>query len=265
MKTLKHLIVLFGLSAITLITMSFTTKDIQTTYDTALSEGPLRPDLKVSAIATPGGLCKGNKSKVRVSITNSQMVGVKVDIPVILFISQNGYSHSYVGKLKGGIGPNTNTGQPVWFNDVVIDNTSKVTLKAVVNPDHEIFESVPNNNTKVIYAKVKGDCGQTATAPTALLTVTVRKYSEESGLGQASAGALVTVKRNGQLNSYTGTTDSNGKVTFNNVPNGMCNVKVAKDGYHHCAPYGDGAPYPNGQSYNKPPYTAKLSISMAQN
>ena len=264
MKTLKHLTVLFGLCAITLLTMSFTPCDIQTAFDNELSMGALRPDLKVSAIATPGGLCKGNKSKVRVSITNSQMVGVKVDIPVILFISQNGYSKSYVGKLKGGIGPNTNTGQPVWFNDVVIDNTSKVTLKAVVNPDHEIFESVPNNNTKVIYAKVKGDCGQATTTQTALLTVTVRKFVT-SGQGQTLAGALVTVKRNGQSNSYTGTSDSNGKVTFNTVPNGMCNVKVTKDGYQHCAPYGAGSPYLNGQSYNKPPYTANLNITMKSN
>lgn len=112
----------------------------------------LLPDLQISQIATPGGLCKGNLNKVRVNITNSQMVAVKVKIPVILYVSQQGEQpSSYVGYLDGGIGPNSNYGQPVWFNNVVIPQTGKgVTLKAVVNPDQDIHESNYKNNTKII-------------------------------------------------------------------------------------------------------------------
>ena len=268
MKTFKLLTVLLGLSAMAFMTMSFTSIDILTSNESDLLEAAILPDLRVSAISTPGGLCKGNKSKVRVSITNSQMAGVKVDIPVILFISQNGYSHSYVGKLKRGIGPRANSGQPVWFNDVVIDNTSQVTIKAVVNPDHEIHESVWNNNTKVVKVKVKGDCNQPTTQQAAKMIVTVYKSGTWSGgQGQPISGATVTVTKNGQ--NYSGTSGNNGKATINGVPKGSCKIRVIRSGYYQVGPpsnqYPDGVPYPNGQSYNMPTYEAKVNIAMVQN
>jgi hypothetical protein len=262
MKSLKLLTVLFALSVIGFMTMSFTFSDVTATFDAGLASGPLLPDLKVSAIATPGGLCKGNESKIRVSITNSQMAGVKVDIPVILFVSQNGYSHSYVGKLKGGIGPNANSGQPVWFNNVVIDNTTPVTLKAVVNPDHEILESVANNNTKIVKVKVKGDCNQPTQQQAANMIVTVYKSGTWSGgQGQSISGATVTVKRNGQ--SYPSSYLGSGKYQVNGVPKGSCKIIVTKSGYYQVGP--NNVPYPNGQSYNMPTYEAKVNIAMMQN
>ncbi|NND35265.1 MAG: hypothetical protein HKN76_21940 [Saprospiraceae bacterium] len=258
MKTLKFLSFFFSLGALAMLAMSFTN---QTSFESQALTA-LRPDLKVSAIATPGGLCIGKDSKVRVSITNSQMVGVKVDIPVILFVSQNGYSKSYVGKLKGGIGPNANSGQPVWFKNVEIKNNSKVTLKAVVNPDHEIFESVPNNNTKIIYARVKGNCGQASPAQAANMIVTVYKDGTWSGgQGQPISGATVTVTKNGQ--NYTGTSGNNGKATINSVPKGYCKIKVQKNGYQQVGP--NSQPYYNGQTYNMPTYEAKVNIAMIQN
>ena len=256
MKTLKVLSFLFSLSAIAMLAMSFSFHNASNAESNAIL-----PDLRVSAITTPGGLCKGKASKVRVSITNSQMIGVKKKIPVILFVSQKGYSKSYVGYLKG-IGPNSNSGQPVWFSNIEIKNYEKVTLKAVVNPDHEIYESVPNNNTKIVYAKVKGQCGQTTAPQAANMIVTVYKAGTWSGgQFQAIAGASVTVTRNGQ--NYTGTTGSNGKATINSVPKGMCKIRVQKNGYQQVGP--NNAPYYNGQSYNMPTYQAKVNIAMVQN
>ena len=73
-----------------------------------------KPDLKVSKITTVGGLCIGNKNKVRVTVINTQMAGVKKKIPVILYVSVSGHpSSSYVGYLNSGIGPNNNSGLPV--------------------------------------------------------------------------------------------------------------------------------------------------------
>lgn len=261
MKIFKFLSVLLSLSAMAFMTMSFTSVDVLSSSNSTLLDAAILPDLKVSAISTPGGLCVGNKSKVRVSITNSQMAGVKVDIPVILFISQNGYSKSYVGKLKG-IGPKSNYGQPVWFNNVVIDNNSTVTIKAVVNPDHDVFESVANNNTKIIKAKVKGNCNQPAAQQAANMIVTVYKAGTWSGgQGQPISGANVTVTKNGQ--NYSGTSGNNGKVTINGVPKGSCKIKVTKSGYAQVGP--NNVSYPNGQSYNMPTYEAKVNIAMVQN
>lgn len=159
MKILKLLTVLLGLTALAFMTMSFTSDNVFSSRKNTLLDVAILPDLKVSAISTPGGLCMGNKSTVRVSIINSQMAKVKVDIPVILLIYQDGgHRTPYVGKLKGGIGPNAISGQPVWFKNVVIDGKYPVTIKAIVNPDHEIFESVANNNDKIITARVKGNC-----------------------------------------------------------------------------------------------------------
>ena len=236
------------LALIAIVAMSFSNPN-------SSKELAILPDLKVSAIATPGGLCKGNESKVRVSITNSQMAGVKVKIPVILYVSQNGERpSSYVGYLESGIGPNANSGQPVWFNNVVIPATNKtVTLKAVVNPDHEIEESAPNNNTKVITAKVTKACGQ-APQPAQGATLTVTAYvgpwnnSNYTGLPQAA----VTIVKSGQ--TYTGTTGSNGKATFPNLPAGQCNITVVKQGYQ------------NGTKvFNMSTYNNNTNVAMAPN
>jgi hypothetical protein len=248
MKIFRIFFSMMTLALVAAIAMSFSNPNSSTSP-------AVLPDLKVSAIATPGGLCKGNESKVRVSITNSQMAGVKVNVPVILFVSQSGEKpSSYVAYLEGGIGPNANSGQPVWFNNVVIPATNKtVTLKAVVNPDHEIEESVPNNNTKIITAKVTKACGVTApVAQGAKLEMTIYQGAWNYSNYQGVSEALITVTKNGQ--NYTGTTGNNGKYTFPSIPKGMVSIKVEKQGYQTVT-----------QNYNMPTYTAKKNIQLSMN
>lgn len=227
MKTLKFIYSVFGLLALALFAMSFTTPHLS-------SKGSdiILPDLRVSNISTPGGLCKGTESKIRVTITNSSMGAAKGTIPVILYVSQSGQTpKSYVGYLQGGLGPNSNYGKTVWFKNVVIGNTGQVTLKALVNPDFDIQESVYNNNTKIIRANVSKVCGQTTQpAQGATLTVTAYvdgqwNYSNYTPVSSAS----VTIVKSGQ--TYTATTASNGKATFPNLPTGTCNITVTKPGY----------------------------------
>lgn len=244
MKTLKLFSIFLSLVLISLAAMSF----ISTDSVNLNSSGSyaLLPDLKVSQIATPGGLCKGNLSKVRVNVTNSQMIGVKEKIAVILYVSQQGSQpSSYVGYLEKGIGPNDNSGQPVWFNNVIIQETGQtVTLKAVVNPDQEIQESVYNNNTKIIQARVSKVCGQTtSTAQGATLTVTAYTGMWNSGNYTAVPGASVTLVKSGQ--TFTGTTGSNGKATFPNLPTGMCDITVTKQGYQNGTKAFMMSSYPN--------------------
>lgn len=243
MKTLKLFSIFLSLVLISMAAMSFTSTDSVDVNNAGTHA--LLPDLKISQIATPGGLCQGNLSKVRVSITNSQMIGVKVKIPVILFVSQQGSQpKSYVGYLQGGIGPNSNYGQPVWFNNVVIPETGKtVTLKAVVNPDQEIQESVYNNNTKIIQARVSKVCGQTTPVQGATLTVTAYTGDWNFGNYTGVSGAVVTVVKSGQ--TYTGTTGSNGKATIPNLPTGMCNITVTKQGYQNGTKSFMMSSYPN--------------------
>ncbi|MCB0670027.1 MAG: hypothetical protein KDC80_29575 [Saprospiraceae bacterium] len=192
----------------------------------------IKPDLRVSQISTPGGLKKGRCSKVRVTVTNPSMGAAKGNIPVILYISQSGYPpKSYVGYIQGGLGPNSNYGKSVWFNNVEIASTGTVTLKAFVNPDHQIQESVYSNNTKIVKATVKYVCGQSTTPPQgATLTVTAYKdgqwnYGNYAPVSQAK----VKIVKNGQ--TYIKYTGSNGKATFSNIPTGMLSITVTKYGY----------------------------------
>ncbi len=251
MKTLKLFSIFLSLVLISLAAMSFTSTDSVSLDHTG--SNALLPDLKVSQIATPGGLCKGNLSKVRVSITNSQMIGVKEKIPVILFVSQQGSPpSSYVGYLEKGIGPNANSGQPVWFNNVVIPETGTVTLRAVVNPDQEIQESRYNNNTKIIQARVSRVCGE-ATQPAQGATLTVTAYTGDWNYGNYTGvpGATVTVVKSGQ--TYTGTTGSNGKATIPNLPTGMCNITVTKPGYENGTKSFMMSSYPNNTNISMVP------------
>ena len=199
----------------------------------AMSEADvLLPDLRVSNISTPGGLKSGTCSKIRVTVTNSSMAAAKGNIPVILFVSQNGQQpSSYVGYVQGGLGPNANYGKPVWFSNVNIPATGNVTLKAVVNPDFDIQESVTNNNTKIIRARVSRSCGST-TQPAQGATLTVTAYV--AGQWNYSnytpvPGAHVTIVKSGQ--TYQATAGNNGKATFPSIPTGMCSITVTKPGY----------------------------------
>lgn len=191
-----------------------------------------KPNLRVSAIATPGGLCAGNENKVRVSITNNSLAGVRESIPVILFVSQPpNQPTSYLAHLEKGIGPQTTTGQPVWFHDVVIPATGSVTLRAVVNPDQQIEESNYNDNDRIQNVRVTRTCGAAPEPPAGnTLTVYVFKSGTWSGqgFGQHVGGANVAVTCG--TFSGSGTTGANGTVAIPNVPKSppICNIAVNK-------------------------------------
>lgn len=220
----------------------------------------IKPDLKVSKISTPGGLCIGTQNKVMVTITNSQMAGVNKKIPVILYVSIPGKKpSSYVEYLNNGIGPNDNSGKPVWFNNVDMPGQGTATIKAVVNPDQTIEESVYNNNTKVQNFTVPNQtCGgnnnQNTPPQGKNLTVTVFKHGTWSnGNYQGIQSANVLVKKNNQTIG-SGSTGSNGKVTINNIPVGMCTIVVIKSG---CTQV--------NQNYNMPSYNTNVNIEMTCN
>lgn len=222
MKTLN-----FFSSVLTLFFLVLTS-----TLSTASPDHAILPDLRVSQISTPGGLKKGTCNKIRVTITNPSMGAAKGTIPVILYVSQQGQQpKSFVAYLQGGLGPNSNYGKTVWFQDVPIASTGTVTLKAFVNPDYQIQETVYNNNTKIVSAKVTQICGQTSPAPQgATLTITAFKEGQWNyGNYTPVAGAKVKIVKNGQtLIKYTG---SNGKASFPGIPTGMLSITVTKTGY----------------------------------
>ena len=209
-----------------------------------------KPDLKVSAIATPGGLCAGEQGKVRVTVTNGSMAAVSQPIPVILFVSQPpNQPTSFVGNLPNGIGPNDNYGKPVWFNNVVVPSAGQVTLRAVVNPDQQVEESNYNNNSRIQNANVK-DCA--APKPTgANLSVTVYKPGTwQAGQYQAVSGANVQVT-GGSFNG-SGVTGANGKALIESVPKGSTNIQVSKPGCRATA----------NRSYMMPTYNANVNIEL---
>ena len=209
-----------------------------------------KPDLKVSAIATPGGLCAGEPGKVRVTVTNGSMAAVSQPIPVILFVSQPpNQPTSFVGSLPNGIGPNDNYGKPVWFNNVVAPSAGAVTLRAVVNPDQQIEESNYNNNSRIQNANVK-DCS--APKPQgATLSITVYKPGTwQAGQYQAVSGANVQVAC-GSFNG-SGVTGTNGKASIGSVPKGSCNIQVSKP----------GCPATVNRTYMMPTYNANVNIEL---
>lgn len=256
MKTLKLLISMIGLFLVAFLIMSFTSAD----PTPAMTGSALKPDLRVSTIVTPGGLCVRPNNKVRVNITNSQMAAVKDKIPVTLFVSpEQGQPSSYLAYLEKGIGPKDNYGKPVWFNNVKLDYGGKITLRAVVNIDKEIEESNLNNNDKIVKVNAKNDCGggnaNTNNNQGARLEVTAYvDGSWQAGNYQGINGAIVTVVKNGQSYEPDDSTN-NGKYIFNSIPKGMCKINITKQGY---------APVYN-HSYNMPTYTAKKNIPMSPN
>lgn len=210
----------------------------------------LKPDLKVSKITTVGGICIGNKNKVRVTVVNTQMAAVKKKIPVILYVSVSGQpSSSYVGYLNSGIGPNNTSGLPVWFNNVNIPGSGTVTFKAIVNPDQDITESVYNNNTKIYRRRgATRSCTGSTTPPSgAKLTVNVIVPGSWQGTsGTGIPGAIVLIKKYSNNQTIASkTTNSYGKAVFNSIPSGMVKITITKPG---CTTIQTG--------YNMPSYTA---------
>jgi len=226
-----------------------------------------KPDLRVSQIMTPGGLKQGDCNKVRVNVTNSQQAGVTGEIVVILFISQNGQQPTSYVQTFENIGPNDNYGQPVWFHNIPLGGTTTVTIRAKVNPDFLIEESVFNNNDKIKDFNVAGSCGssgETASTGSSSSGASSGGSSGSSSRGGSSRGgssrggsitpgataafslmaynprvrmrggkkapvseAKVTLSKGRQ--TYTGMTGKDGKVDIK-APNGYYTMKIAKKG-----------------------------------
>ena len=123
------------------------------------ANGAQRPNLGISDIATPGGICK--KKRIRVSIVNSsQTVGTNDKIPVKITVETPNKKFSRV-EYRNGIGPNTKSGQPVWFNNLPIDTTvDKIKITAHVNHKKAVKESNYNDNKEVHTANCVPDNNQ---------------------------------------------------------------------------------------------------------
>ena len=123
------------------------------------ANGAQRPNLGISDIATPGGICK--KKRIRVSIVNSsQTVGTNDKIPVKITVETPNKKFSRV-EYRNGIGPNTKSGQPVWFNNLPIDTTvDKIKITAHVNHKKAVTESNYNDNKEVHTANCVPDNNQ---------------------------------------------------------------------------------------------------------
>ena len=85
MKKLRLITVLLGLSAIALMTMSFTFSDIKTQFATDLSLGPVRPDLKVSAIA---GMPVGREPIGTTAVDEGHDADLAIDSAVAKHVAQ---------------------------------------------------------------------------------------------------------------------------------------------------------------------------------
>lgn len=123
-------------------------------------EAAQRPNLRVSDISTPGGICK--KKSIRVSIVNSsQTVGTNERIPVKITVKTPGKKFTRVGYRNGGIAPNTKSGQPVSFKDLPIDTTAdKIEITAHVNHNKAVNEGNYNDNKKTYMANCVPDTNQ---------------------------------------------------------------------------------------------------------
>ena len=210
-----------------------------------------KPDLTVSSISTPGGLCAGEPGKVRVTVTNGSMAGVIKPIPVKLVVSQSPFPNVFFeGFLSNGIGPNDNSGQPVWFNDVLVPSPGTATLKAQVNPDQQVEESNYNNNSRIQTITVK-DCNKKQPKG-ANLTVTVYKPGPwQPRKYEAITAAKVEVEC-GPLFKSSGETGSDGKVLIESVPQGPCTIRVSRK---NCL-------FPNVMSYIMPSYNANVNMDL---
>lgn len=219
----------------------------------AVAQAQAKPDLRISSIRTPGGLCAGNENKVQVTVTNGSMAAVNQPISVILFVSQAGQQPtSYVGTLDAGIGPNDNYGKPVWFHNVVVPATGKVTLKATIPADQGILESNFGNNDRIQNANVTRVCGAAPPPPAgAALTVTVYKTGTwQAGQYTAISGAHVGVTCGGGF-AASGVTGANGKASMSSVPKGMCTINVSKAG---CPS--------NSSGFNMPTYDTNRNVDL---
>jgi hypothetical protein len=178
-----------------------------------------RPDLRVTAINTPGGVCRGNANKVQASVQNSQMIGIGQPVLVTLHIQfPGGGQGQYQSTIQSGIGPGGN--QPVWFNNVSLPNDGAYTFTVTADPANSIIESVENNNSLSASRTVQTACA----SPTYKLTIKVFEHGTwQGGQGQWIQGAIVTLQKQGAPAGQppiTKTTNSSGLVEFDGAKSG---------------------------------------------
>ncbi len=184
-----------------------------------------RPDLRVTAINTPGGLCKGRTNKIQAIVQNSQNVGVNQPVAVKLVIQSSGGGQvgDYQTIIQSGIGPNGN--QPAWFNNVNLPDSGSYNFIVTADPANTVAESVENNNSLSVTRNVDKGCGF-------VLAVKVFEHGTwQGGQGQWIGGAKVTLTKqyDSSFPAQTATTDSSGKVTFT-VQGGLFAFKAEKPG-----------------------------------
>jgi hypothetical protein len=244
MKTINLFSTVFGFLALSFLFMSNTHDADDPGGNSGSMEEFFAPDFRISQIATPGGLCKGYESKVRVTVTNSSTAGYSQDIPVTLVVSEPGRpNRSYYGKVHGGFAGQDNQGQAVWFNNVQINDYKQVTLHAKVNTDKSIQETNYGNNDKIIKAKAASACG----AQVALQgkTLSVRVYDTPSSPPRTGLSVELI---NSSL-TLVGNTMNTGTATITDVPPGS---------YHLIAKQGTAVA--ESRTYVMPPYNASLNI-----
>jgi hypothetical protein len=178
-----------------------------------------RPDLRVTAINTPGGVCRGNANKVQATIQNSQMIGITQPVLVTLHIQfPNGGQGQYQATLQSGIGPNGN--QPAWFNNVNLPANGSYNFTVTADPANAINESVENNNALSTTRVVQNACA----SPSFTLTIKVFEHGTwQAGQGDWIQGAMVTIKKQGAPPTsppIIKTTNASGQVEFDGVKAG---------------------------------------------
>lgn len=196
------------------------------------AQGFQKPDLRVAAIDTPGGLCKGNENKIRATIQNSQNIGIKAPVKVLLRIQfPNGGQGQYTTIIQTGIGPQGN--QPAWFNNVNLPDTGTYVFTVFADPENTIAETVENNNTRSLRRDATKPCGQAVAPQTYLLTVRVYESGTwQGGQGQWIQGATVKLKKeyDSSFPEQTATTNSSGQVTFNVAAGALYRFTATKSG-----------------------------------
>lgn len=244
MKKIKLFSSTLSLFLALIVFMSTTTEAGDPSSVSGLSTDYFAPDFRISQITTPGGLCKGYDSRVRVTVTNAGMAGYKQDIPVRLVVSQSGgVTKTYLGKVKGGFAGRDNYGQAVWFDHVQINNYKEVKLHATVNHDKSITETNYGNNDKIAKAKVANACGATAVKTGKRLSVRVF----DSPTSSPRKGLYVELRKGSIIRN--GNTGNTGTVQINDVPVGSYNLIVKQ-----------GTAVLENRSYVMPAYNASLNI-----
>jgi len=191
-----------------------------------------KPDLRVTAIDTPGGLCVGNENKIRATIQNSQNIGIRGPVKVLLRIQfPNGGQGQYTTIIQTGIGPNGN--QPAWFNNVSLPNTGTYNFTVFADPEDTITETVENNNDRSLRRAAEKTCGQPPAPQT--YTLTVRVYENgtwQGGQGQWIQGATVTLKKeyDSSFAPLTATTNSAGQANFTVAAGTLYRFTATKSG-----------------------------------